>query len=102
MITVTIGSSRRSIDDVSESWIADQIARRKADGQTVCVRVEIQTPLVNVTLATPGCAGSGGGGRMPTAAEQRVFELWDKLHLKSSGFAPGNVIAFLKQVARYI
>lgn len=100
MITVTIGSSQRSGNDISESWITEQIVRRRSDGQAVCVRVDLRTPLVNMTLATPGCANSGGGGRKPTATEQRIFDLWEKLHLNAPGFSPGNVIAFLKQVAK--
>jgi hypothetical protein len=101
MITVIIGHSRFALEDLSEGWLTEQIVRRRRDGQSVCVRVEIQTPRANMTLATPGCAGPGGG-RLPTAVESRIFDLWDQLKLNTAAFSPGNLIAFLKRATDYL
>lgn len=48
-------------------------------------------------LATPGCAGNGGG-RPPTANERVILELWRKHGLNEAGFAPGGVVTFLAQL----
>jgi hypothetical protein len=37
MTTVRIGDETRSLADANESWINQQINRRRADGQNVCV-----------------------------------------------------------------
>lgn len=101
MITVVIGQSRLALADISEGWLTEQIVRRRKDSQGVCVRVEIQSARANMTLATPGCTGAGGG-RPPTATESRIFDLWDQLKLNTLTFSPGNLIAFLKRVGDYL
>jgi hypothetical protein len=100
MITVRIGTETRPVADATESWINEQINRRRGDGQNICVEVVMQTSGLNLRLATPGCGTGGGGGRAPTANEREVLELWDKRGLNSAGFSGGNLIAFLKQVDR--
>jgi hypothetical protein len=99
MITVRIGTNERDMtSDIDEQWINQQINRRRADGERVCVRVTINEPALNVTLATPTCAGGGGGGRAPNAAEREVIELWASRGLNQADFTGGSVIAFLKQL----
>ncbi len=99
MITVQIGSSSRKEKDprnIDESWITQQIVRRKADGQRVCVRITVDCEKVNVILATADCGGGGGGGRPPNQLEECIFDLWDRSGMRRADFAPGNLIAFLK------
>jgi hypothetical protein len=100
MITVSIAGECRQLEDASESWITQKIERRRRDGMTVCVQVAIQLSGLMMTLSTPGCGAAGGGGRLPNDNEREVFALWDKLGLNRSDFAPGNLIAFLKQFRR--
>lgn len=100
-ITVRIGGETRNLEEASESWINQQINRRRAEGQNVCAEVSISTSGLNLRLATPGC-GSGGGGRPPTANERAVLDLWSKLGLLSSDFTGGNLVAFLKQLRRLL
>ena len=102
MVSIRIGEETRSIADASESWIAQQVNRRRADGQNVCVEVSINTLGLNIRLATPGCMAGVGGGRPPTANERAVFELWAKRGLDSSNFTGGNLIAFLHQLRRLL
>jgi hypothetical protein len=101
-VTVRIGEETRSLAEATESWINQQINRRRSDGQSVCVEVSISTSGLNLRLATPGCGSGGGGGRPPSANERAVLELWGKRGLDSSGFAGGNLVAFLKQLQRLL
>jgi hypothetical protein len=100
MITIQIGGSgERTLEEATPQWINEQIKRRRDDDQPACVKVHIDVPPVNLALATPGCAGSsGGGGRLPNQREQRIFELWTQRGLNDPNFAGGNLVAFLKQV----
>jgi hypothetical protein len=98
MIRVQIGDEERDLASADEQWINQQINRRRADGETVCVRVTINQGGLNMVLATPTCGPGSGGGRRPNHDEQRVFDLWDKRGLAKGEFTGGNVVAFLKQL----
>lgn len=97
MIIVKIGDTERELDSISESWINQQINRRRADGISVCVRVSIHENQLNMTLSTPNCP-SGSGGRPPTKKEKQVVDIWDQKGLNTEKFTGGNLIAFLKQI----
>lgn len=100
MIRIRIGDQEKEFESADESWINQQINRRRADGLAVCVKVTIHIGDLNMVLITPTCANASGGGRAPTAHEQEIFELWNRLGLDSANFTGGNVIAFLKQLRR--
>jgi hypothetical protein len=102
MITVYVGNDQRSLEDADEHWITQQVNRRRADELPVCVRIEIRVDGANLTLATPACQSFGGGGRPPNVLERRIFDLWEKLHLNMLNFSAGNVVAFLKQLSRFV
>jgi hypothetical protein len=99
--TVTIAGDTRNLSDVDESWVTQQVNRRRRDGLAVCVVVKVETTGLNMTLATSACVGSGGGGgRLPNPREQDVFDMWNSLRLNTSDFTGGNLVAFLKQLRR--
>jgi len=105
MITIQIGESQRMLNDpkdIDESWINEQINKRRKDGLAVCVRVTIKDEDVNMVLATVNCNGTGGGGRLPNSAEKKVFDLWEKVGMQKSDFHGGNLVAFLKQVRKLL
>lgn len=105
MISVKIGASARdfaSVSDVEESWINRQVSGLRGDDHPVCVRVTVNEGLLNLTLATADCAGVGGGGRPPNAEEAEAFALWERLGLNKSEFSGGNLVAFFKQLRRFI
>jgi hypothetical protein len=102
MVSVRIATEERKLEEADERWIQQQIVRRRAEGEQVCARVMIHEGGANLTVATPTCATQGGGGRAPNAVESAVFELWDRLGLNDPNFAPGGLIAFLKQVVRLL
>ncbi len=99
MVDVKIGESELGWDQVDESWVTQQINRRRAAGEVVCVRVRIAAPPLQMALATPTCASSGGG-RAPNADERRIFDLWAQHRLDTIEFTGGNLLAFLRQLKR--
>lgn len=102
MITVQIGEETRTLEDASESWINEQINRRRRDGLPICVIVTLNRADAQVTLRSPGCGGGfgGGGGRPPNAKESHIIQLWERRRLNSEEFTGGNLVAFLKQIKR--
>lgn len=98
MITVRIGNTEKELREVRESWINEQLNRRRRDSGSTCVQVTIDKPPLNMVLAAPGCSTTGGG-RAPNDRERRIFELWEKHKLRSSDFTGGNLIAFLRQIS---
>lgn len=102
MVTVKIGSSEQRLEGLDESWLQQQIGRRRRDGESVCVRVEIDDSPINIILSTAGCASGGGSSRTLTAQEQKVLDLWFKHHLSEPEFQGAELIAFLHQLRRII
>jgi hypothetical protein len=88
------------VDWTDEAGIAQQINRRRAAGEVVCVQITIDGGGLNLFLTTPTCGGMGGGGRIPNSEESRVISLWSELGLDKRDFSGGNVIAFLKRLRR--
>ena len=101
-ITVRIGHETRDLEAASETWINDQLNRRRHDGQNVCVQVTVHAGDVQLPLSTPGCGIGGGGTRQATAREMAILDLWNKRHLNEADFTAGNLIAFLKQLRRIV
>lgn len=102
MVRIKIGLDERTLDEVSESWIAQQITKRKQSGdKSVCVEVMIREDDLNLRLATPGCP-KAGGVRQANRHEREIINLWKKRGLNDSSFSPGNVIAFLRQLRRLL
>jgi hypothetical protein len=101
MITVKIGNEERPFDG-RPHWIQEQLDGRRKEQQNICVRVFIDCGKIRMSLSTPACLSSEGGGtRAPNDVEREIFELWSSLKLNSEAFTSGNLIAFLKQVARF-
>src|SRR6267154_511324 len=102
VVTISIGSSSRTIQEADESWINQNVNGRRHDGVVVCVQVRIQQSGADLALATPGCSSGFGGGRPPNALEQRIIEVWNERGLNTAGFTGGNVVAFLHQLKKVL
>lgn len=101
MITISVNGELRQYSEGIESWINEQINRRRNSGARVCVEVNVSFTALNMVLRTQGCVTNGTPGtRRPTLAEQRIFDLWDTLGLNEPTYSSGQVIAFLKQLRR--
>jgi hypothetical protein len=102
MITVKIAEEERQFDTIDEQWLNQQINRRRADGETVCVRVTIREGDIDMLLSTPTCGASVGGSRPARPHEKQVLDLWDRLNLNVASFTGGNLVAFLKQLRKVL
>lgn len=101
MITLRIGTEQRKNGNVEERWIAQQIRKRRNDGQPICVKAIIDEGDVKMSLSSAACSG-GGGGRPPNRKEQKLVDLWNSKGLKGKEINAGMVISFLKKYDQYI
>jgi hypothetical protein len=101
MIRVSIDGVERTIDQVTPSWLREEIESRRNAGKNVCIRVTIKSGSLDLILATPACAsGGGGGGRAPNSDEKKLFELWTKRGMDSNDFNVGQLNAFLNEIKK--
>lgn len=100
MIRVTIGGHEHNLDDVQIGTLVQQIARRRSDGETVCVQVHIKCPGTTVAFSTPECPKVKGRPAKPS--EQPLLEAWRRHGLDEAGFPPGALAAFLNEVKRTV
>lgn len=103
MNIISINHETRPLDQADANWITRQVNGRREDGSSVCVRISIQSPNINVALATPGCPSGGcGGGRPPNNGERDILDLWERHKLNQSDFPAGQLVAFVGQVLRLL
>jgi hypothetical protein len=105
MITIRISNASLDFErtrDIDENWIIEQISRRQQAGNELCVRVSIKEDPLHMTLSSNGCNKGPGGSRAPNSQEEAVFDLWDKVGMDKAHFTGGNLLAFLKQLRRFI
>ncbi|MHB8976612.1 MAG: hypothetical protein ACYDAI_08035 [Trichloromonadaceae bacterium] len=99
---IRIGQDERELPQADEHWIVSRIKQEEANQGSVCIRVFIKVGDVDITLNSGGCPAGGGGERQATPKELELFDLWNKLGLKTSEINGGKVIAFLKQIRRIV
>ena len=102
MIRIQIGDMERELASADEHWINQQINRRRADGETVCIRVTLQEGDMDMVLSTPTCGASGVGTRSARPQEKEVLDLWNQQGLNKADFTGGKLVAFLKQLRRIL
>ena len=103
MVRIQINDASRTLTDprdVDESWINQQINRRRQAGEPVCVMVTIKTDSIDFTLNSEGCSGGRGMSRSLTSQEQGALDLWERTGLRKASFQGGHLIAFLKQLRK--
>jgi len=77
MVTVIIGQSERVVSPGWQSWAQGQLREHDRSGETPCVKVRIEGPSLQLTLAGGGCRTSrGGDGSQRPPAEQALIEEW--------------------------
>lgn len=101
-IVVQVGEERRDYSSGLESWVAEQLHRRRLDGANTCVRVIIQSGSINITLMTPGCASRSGPSRRANHREEQLFDLWRDCGLDDAGFQPSHIVTFLRQISQHL
>jgi hypothetical protein len=95
---VHIGDEKRDIDNAPQSWVMEQIPRRRRENDPVCVQVFIRNGPLNMRLITPDCQ-SGMGIRPPSEREQQIFDLWEKHRMNQPDFSGENLLRFLQEVS---
>ena len=100
MITVTIGGMSVPLDKAGEGWVNQMIEDSRKRGVPLCVQVAVSLPGIQLALSTPGCGGSLGGSRQATPTEARIIDAWNRHGLGAGTFAPGDLRAFLNDLAR--
>jgi len=101
-VALRIGAEEKEWSGVTETWIRDQLGRRRADGQNVCLQLIVRGGEINLMFSSPGCGGGGGGGRPLKPAESRILEIWNEMHLNTADFSSGNVFAMLRRVHQVV
>ena len=106
LIKIRIGNNERQFDDVynvDESWINQQINKRKVDKEKICVRVYIKNEFIDVILTTPACGKKEGGSRRrPNFRETEIFNLWEIRGLNEEKISGGKLISFFKHLRKII
>ena len=102
MIKIRIGEAEKDFASTDEHWINQQISRRREDGQTVCVKVTVHEGDLHIVLSTPTCGTSAGGSKPPSPQEKDIFSLWKQRGLDKADFTGGDLVAFLKQIKRFL
>ncbi len=102
MITmVSIAGNDRYLREVEPSWVNQQINRRRAQGDPVCVRVTFRTRSGEWSLATQSCPRMEGGYFDPQdRLEKAIIELWGRERLNSGDFNGADLNNFIRQVER--
>ena len=105
LIKIRIGNNERQFDDlydIDESWINQQINKRKEDKEKICIRVYIKNELVDVLLTTSACIKESGARRKPNFRETEIFSLWEVRGLNEEKISGGKLISFFKQLRKII
>lgn len=103
MVAIKIDSSRVSLSDNYESWLADQINGRKKDSSPVVVEIDIHTNGVDLSFVAHDCPMNlGASSRVYSSREQAVIDLWQDKGLSGTGFSLGDLMSFLKQLKRLL
>lgn len=102
MITVTVAGIEQDLAGHSESWLHEQIKRRQANGESVCVQVEIRTSEIHVGVSTGACPAGVASSRQPNAKERKILELWKHFELGGSDVNSGKLVAFLQRLRAFV
>ena len=99
MIKIKISEDERPGDPLDESWVHEQINRRRLAGESVCVRVSIEKGELNFMLSTKTCSASGHPSIIdPRPLEKKIIELWKERGLDTLNFTSENLVAFIIQL----
>ena len=100
MVTVSINGMSVPADNASQGWINQMLVEANKRGAPPCIQVSVHVEGAQLNLATPGCGSSGGGGRPPNERERRIIDAWRKRGFGEGRINPGDLRAFLQDLAR--
>ena len=100
MISVSINGTAR--DGIDEGWIATSVQALRREGIGVCVRVDIRTSDLNVSVGAGQCPPGRPNPRPPSPSERDLIHAWAQCRLDDDpDFAPGRLIQCLNRIERY-
>ena len=99
MIKIQIGSCERNIEEITKSWLIQQIEKRRQDGAPICIRVFIKKSNIDIVLSTYDCPKSKTTIRRATNIEKKIFNHWERLGLNKENFDWEMLLSFLNQVS---
>jgi hypothetical protein len=103
MIEIEIEGDRRNEKEISESWVNQQINKRREAKLPVCVRVYIKENHLDIILSSPECPPKGKSKASPLSKqEEMILSLWEKYKLNTNVFHGGNLVTFYKQLDKYL
>lgn len=98
MITVSIGTAERPLLEATPAWVNEQLSRRYANGDRVCIRVRIDESGVLMSLTSHDCPRANSNYRPPSPLEQQIFDIWQFHRLDESDVNAGRLIPFLERL----
>ncbi len=101
MVTIRIGEAQRDFTNLEESWVNKEVNGRKNDGQKVCEQVIINEGSLSLHLISKDYTQGRGGSGSLSNDQERIWNLWKQNNLHGD-FSGGNLIAFLKQLKKYL
>jgi hypothetical protein len=103
MIEIEIEGDRRNEKEIIESWVNQQINKRREANLPVCVRIYIKENHLDIMLSSPECPRKGKSKTSHlTKQQEMILSLWEKCKLNTNGFHGGNLVTFYKQVDKYL
>jgi hypothetical protein len=99
MITITIAGTSMSLERITDDWLTHMLGEAHGHTSSPCVRVDVSTPDVQLSLTSIGC-GSGGAGRQPNHREQRILDSWNYRGLGTGELSLAELRAFLHELRR--
>ena len=102
MIKIRIDASDRKLEDVTETFIVEQVKRRRKDGISVSIQIIFKDEDVIVALVTPMYPARGRPIRKPTGRQKKVLDFWRKCNLDKENFQYDDLIYFLRKIGGYV
>ena len=98
-IRVQIGDNEREITAVDSGWVIEQMTRRQDAGESICVRVLVQTNGMNIALSSVDCPRVNLERRQTRQEENNIFDLWDSMNLNTESCTADKLLRFLYQIS---
>jgi hypothetical protein len=99
MVMLRVDSRDVKLDNVNESWIVDQVERRRRDGICVNIRIIFREEEVIIAIVTPEYWPSGRPIEKPTERQKRVIDFWRQCNLDREDFRCDDLIHFLRRIS---
>jgi hypothetical protein len=100
MIIIDICGSEKSYEDLTDTWLYEQLANRQKNGVKVWIKVIVknESSNVNIVLTSNNCPPSRTERRPISPREEELFDLWETMGLKSEEINLNKLREFLYKI----